>query len=46
MNEFGKRRANRAALPQTANERKEQEAVAAGEKVYHAYLDGKNFNSQ
>ena len=23
------------------NERKEQEAVAAGEKVYHAYLDGK-----
>lgn len=25
----------------TANERKEQEAVAAGEKVYHAYLDGK-----
>ena len=41
MNEFGKRgQPGRPAL-KTANERKEQEAVAAGEKVYHAYLDGK-----
>ena len=41
VNEFGKRgQPGRPAL-KTANERKEQEAVAAGEKVYHAYLDGK-----
>lgn len=37
VNEFGKRgQPGRPAL-KTANERKEQEAVAAGEKVYHAY---------
>ena len=41
MNEFGKRGQPARPAIKTANERKEKEAVEAGEKVYHAYLDGK-----
>lgn len=41
VNEYGKQ--NQPARPaiRTANEKKEKEAVEAGEKVYHAYLDSK-----
>lgn len=42
INEYGKRGQPARPAMKTANERKEQEAVEAGEKVYHAYLDGKN----
>lgn len=44
INEFGAPGRKIKARPfiKTANERKGQEAVEAGEKVYHAYLDGKN----
>ena len=43
VNEFGApgRRIKARPFIKTANERKEKEAVEAGEKVYHAYLDGK-----
>lgn len=41
VNEFGKRGQPARPAIKTANERKEKEAVEAGEKVYHAYLDAK-----
>lgn len=42
INEYGKKRPPGRPAIRTANEQKEKEAVEAGEKVYHAYLDGKN----
>lgn len=44
MNEYGAPRRGIAARPAigTATKKAEQEAVEAGERVYHAYLDGKN----
>lgn len=44
INEHGVPGRNIAARPaiRTANAKAEQEAVEAGEKVYHAYLDSKN----
>ena len=45
INEYGKRsgrqKSGRPAI-RLANERKGNEAVKAGEKVYHAFLDSKN----
>ena len=44
INEYGAPGRGIAACPAigTANAKAEQEAVEAGEKVYHAYLDSKN----
>lgn len=42
INEYGKKGQPARPFIRTANERAEKEAVEAGEKVYHAYLDGKN----
>lgn len=42
INEYGKKGQPGRPAIRTANEQKEKEAVEAGEKVYHAYLDGKN----
>lgn len=42
INEYGKKGQPGRPAIKTANEQKEKEAVEAGEKVYHAYLDGKN----
>lgn len=44
INEYGAPGRGIAARPaiSTANKKKEKEAVEAGEKVYHAYLDSKN----
>lgn len=42
INEYGKKGQPGQPAIRTANEQKEKEAVEAGEKVYHAYLDGKN----
>ena len=42
VNEYGKKGQPARPAIRTANEQKEKEAVEAGEKVYHAYLDGKN----
>ena len=44
INEYGAPKRHIAARPaiNTANQKKEQSAVEAGEKVYHAYLDSKN----
>jgi len=44
INEYGAPGQGIAARPaiNTANKKKEQEAVEAAEKVYHAYLDSKN----
>lgn len=44
INEYGAPRRGIPARPaiDTANKKKESEAVDAGERVYHAYLDSKN----
>ena len=42
INEYSKKGQPGRPAIRTANEQKEKEAVEAGEKVYHAYLDGKN----
>lgn len=44
INEYGAPKRNIAARPaiDTANKKKESEAVDAGERVYNAYLDSKN----
>lgn len=44
INEYGAPGRHIAARPaiDTANKKKEKEAVDAGERVYHAYLDSKN----
>lgn len=42
INEYGKKGQPARPFIRTANERAEQKAVEAGEKVYHAYLDSKN----
>lgn len=44
INEYGAPKRGIAARPaiKTATTKKEQEAVEAGERVYHAYLDSKN----
>ncbi len=41
INEYGKRGQPARPAIRDANERKGQEAVDAGEKAYHAYLDSK-----
>jgi len=42
INEYGKTGQPARPAINTANKKKEQEAVEAAEKVYHAYLDSKN----
>ena len=42
VNEYGKKGQPGRPAIRIANEQKEKEAVEAGEKVYYAYLDGKN----
>jgi HK97 gp10 family phage protein len=42
INEYGKKGQPARPAIKTANAKKEKEAAEAGEKVYHAYLDGKN----
>lgn len=42
VNEYGKRGQPARPALRTAIERKEKDAVEAGEKVYHDYLDSKN----
>lgn len=42
VNEYGRRGQAPRPFLQTAIQRKEQEAVEASERVYHAYLDSRN----